>query len=146
MKRFFFRKNIRESLSENKNFQTLRERGGLAGLEGLNPARVPSWLSEGEWAEPGMVPGPSAHSQLCPRPAIGSLHHATQEHGTHPVTRAHRHRQGKVTGRQEVGTETQKGIMTGGRLHELAGSESCSERQRRWKKKQLLRWCLVQYR
>lgn len=86
----------------------------MAGLEGLKPARVPSWLSEGEWAEPGTVPGPSAHSQLCPRPAIGSLRHATQEHGTRPVTRAHRHRQGKVTGRQEVGTETQKGIMTGG--------------------------------
>lgn len=83
-------------------------------MEGLKPARVPSWLSEGEWAEPGTVPGPSAHSQLCPHPPIGSLRHATQEHGTRPVTRAHRHRQGKVTGRQEVGTETQKGIMTGG--------------------------------
>lgn len=86
----------------------------MAGLEGLKPARVPSWLSEGEWAEPGTVPGPSAHSQLCPHPPISSLRHATQEHGTRPITRAHRHRQGKVTGRQEVGTETQKGIMTGG--------------------------------
>ena len=83
-----------------------------ACLEGLNPVRVPSWLSEGKWAEPGTVPGPSAHSQLCPYPATDSLHHATQEPGSppkpSPVTRAHGHKQGEVTGRQEVRTDKQK--------------------------------------
>lgn len=89
--------------------------------------RVPSWLSEGEWAEPGMVPGPCTHSQLCLRPATDGLHHATQEHGNsanlRPVTRVHRHRQRAVTGRQEVGTAAQKEITTGGRLHKPAGSD-----------------------
>lgn len=51
--------DIRSGLWEQKrlNLQT-------AGLEELNPERVPSWIRQGEWAGSGTVPVP--HSQLCP--------------------------------------------------------------------------------
>lgn len=77
------------------------------------------------WCPAPVLTASSAPPRL-PCPATGSLHHATQEHGTppkpHPVTRAHGRRQReKVTGRQEVG-QRQREQLRWGKIHERAGS------------------------
>lgn len=45
----------------------------IADFKGLNPGRAPSWLREGEWAEPGVVPGTGTHSHFCPTPPPAAL-------------------------------------------------------------------------